>query len=234
MPENLPDGDRPGERTQHGVAPDRGQSFANFRADARGAHLRRVVGPGADAAQNPGRNQERQRIEQYRERRREPLDQRTGNSGADELRGGVAHPDLGVRFDQVAAPDPFGHEDLVGRPAANGAKSDEEPDRVEHPHGEHAEPRAKRHREQGQGARDVRPYDDRKLGQAVHQHACEQAEERERQRLERGEDAHLERRRIEQQGAGERQGQEGDLPAEMGDGERAPQPHKIAVAPQPV
>src|SRR3989475_663922 len=60
------------------------------------------------------------------------------------------------------------------------------------------------------------------------------AEERERQRLERGEDAHLERRRIEQQGAGERQRQEGDLPAEMGDGERAPQPHKIAVAPQPV
>src|SRR5205807_3719766 len=29
-----------GERTQHGVAPDRGQSFANLRADARGAQIR--------------------------------------------------------------------------------------------------------------------------------------------------------------------------------------------------
>src|ERR1700694_4954670 len=146
MPENLPYGDRPGERTQHGVAPDRGQSFANLRADARAAHFRRVVGPGTDAAQNPGRKQERQGIEQYRERRREPLDQRTGNSGTDELRGGVAYADLGVGLDEIVAPDPFGHEDLVSRPTGNGSKADEEPDRITHPHGEHAEPRAKRNR----------------------------------------------------------------------------------------
>src|SRR2546422_996873 len=146
----------------------------------------------------------------------------------------IAQADLGVRFDQIAAPDPFGHEDLISRPAANGSKADEESDRIEHPHGERIEPRVNRHGEQGQGARDVRPYDDRKLGRAVHQHAGEQAEERERQRLERREDAHFERRRIEQQGAGERQREEGDLPAEVGDGERAPQPHEIAVAPQPV
>src|SRR2546422_7107891 len=42
-----------------------------------------------------------------------------------------SHPDLGVRLDQVAAPDPLGHEDLVGRPAANGSKSDQEPYRSE-------------------------------------------------------------------------------------------------------
>src|SRR5258708_2106263 len=128
MPENLPYGDRPGERTQYGAAPDRGQSFAYLRTDARGSHFRRIVGPGTDAAQNPGRKEERQGIEQYRERRREPLDQCTGNSGTDKLRRGVAHPDLGVRFDQIAAPDPFGNEDLVGRPAANRSESDEESD----------------------------------------------------------------------------------------------------------
>src|SRR5207302_6982270 len=104
MPENLPYGDRPGERTQHGVAPDRGQSFANLRADARGAHLRRVVRSGADAAQDPGRKQKRQRIEQYRERRREPLDQRTGDSGTDELRGGIAHPILAFASTRLPRP----------------------------------------------------------------------------------------------------------------------------------
>ncbi len=218
----------------HGAAPDRGQSFANLCTDARGAHFRRVVGPGTDAAQNPGRKEERQSIDQYRERRREPLNQCPGNSGTDELRCRIAHPDLGVRFDQIAAPDPFGHEDLVSRPTANGSESDEEPDRIEHAHGEHAEPHAKRHREQGQGARDVRPHDDRKLGHAVYQYAGEQAEERERQRLEGRKDAHFERCRVEQQRAGEGQRQEGDLPAEVCDGERGPQPHKIAVAPQPV
>src|SRR5229473_1989215 len=162
----------------------------------------RIFGASLGPERMPRRNQERQRIEQDRERRREPLDQRTGNSGTDELRGGVAHPDLGVRFDQIAAPDPFGHEDLVSRPTADRSESDEESDRIEHRHGERAEPRAKRHREQSQAARDVRPYDDRKLGHAVHQDAGEQAEQRERQRLERREDAHFERRRIEQQGAG--------------------------------
>ena len=85
--EHLPHGDRPGERAQRRVVPDLGQALANFGADALAAQLRCVARPGRDAAQDPGRDKKRESVEQDRERRGEPLDQRAGEPRPDELRG---------------------------------------------------------------------------------------------------------------------------------------------------
>ena len=64
------------------------------------------------------------------------------------------------------------------------------------------------------------------------EHARGQPEERERQRLERRQDADLERRRVKEERRRERERQERDVPAEVGDRERAPELHEVRVAPQ--
>ncbi len=234
MAKHLPDADRPDQRAQRAVVPDDLQALADLGEDAARLRLRLIARRGRYTAQQQRRKEERDRVDQDRDRRGEPMDERAGDARTHELRRGIRNADLRVRLDQVAASDTLGHEDLVGRPADDRARAHEESHDVEERHREHAEPGAHRHREQRQAAPDVGRDDDRQLRQAVDQHAGEQAEERERQRFQRGEDAHFERRGVQHQRRGERQREERDLAAEVRDRERAPQFHEVGIAPQAV
>jgi len=164
----CPYGDRPGERTQYGAAQIADNPSRISGTDARGSHFRRIVGPGTDAAQNPGRKEERQASSSIANGAVEPLDQCTGNSGPTSCAAESLTPILAFASTRLRAPTRFGHEDLVSRPAQTvpsrrGTRRIEPPPWRARRATRKAAPRAKARRAR------CPPYDDRKLGRAVHQ-----------------------------------------------------------------
>jgi hypothetical protein len=230
--EDLPQADRPHERAQRRVVPHDREALAHFRDEVARPCLRRVGRRRGNPAQHQRRHEEAERVEQDREGRREPLDEHAREPGPTSCAAESEMPIFAFASTEVAPSHALGHEDLVRGPADDRARADEEAHDVERRHVEEAEPRTDRHRQEGQGAPDIRRDDDRKLRQAIDEHARGKPEEREGERLEGREDPDFEGCRVQEQRRGERQCEERDLPAEVGDRERAPELHEVRVSPE--
>ena len=173
------------------------------------------------------------RVEQDRERRRQQLDQAAGHAGADQRGRRLAERDLRVRLDQPLAARELREQHLVRGAADDVLHAAEEPDAVEDLDRQVVGEGRDRNGEQRRAARDVGHDDDRQLAHAVEQHARVQRHERERQRLQRDEHAHLQRRGVQQQRRRQRQREVGDLGAERRDRQRDPELPEIRRAPEP-
>ncbi len=191
----------------------------------------RDVGGHAQLAQHQRRGEERQRVDEDRDRRGQRLDQHAGDARADERGPGLAERDLRVGLDEAPAPGHLREQHLVGRAADDVLDAAEEADREQHLDREPVGERGERDHRERERAAHVGDDHDRQLADAVDQHARLQREERERERLERDEYAHLQRRRVQQDRGGQRQREVRDLRAERRDRQR--QPHAPEVGGQP-
>ena len=229
--QELPQPGEPGERRQRRVAAHELQPLGDLVGDAGPRARMRHVARHAQVPQHQRRDQERDRVDEDRERRGQRLDQEAGDAGADQRRAGLAERDLRVGLDQPPASRHLREQHLVGRAADDVLDTAEEADRVEHLDREPAGERRHRDGRERERAAHVGDDDDRQLADPVDQHARVQREQRERKRLERDQHPHLERRGVQHQRRRQRQREVGDLRAERRDRQR--QPHAPEVGRQP-
>ena len=226
--QQLPDRDRPRERTQHAVMPDELQSFADL-APHIAVRMRRRDRDVPYPAQQQCRAEERQRVDHDRERRREHLDQPAGEPWTGELRRVLAEHDARVRLDQLVTTDHLRHQHLCRRTADRVAGADRESRDIEHRHRQPVSEGRKRNDQQRQAASDLRRNDDPELRSTIDPHAGEKPQQSERQHLERDQHAHLPRACVQQQRRRQRQCEIGDLGAERRDRCRRPQPPEVLL-----
>ena len=183
-------------------------------------------------AQQQRRKEECARIEQDRKRRGQQLDETAGHARADQRGRRFAERDLRVRLDQPLAAGELRQQHLVSGAAHHVLHAAEETDGEQDVDRQRAHERRNRYGEQRRAACQVRGDDDGQLAHAVEQHTRVQRHERERQRLERHEDAHLQRRGVQQQRRRQRQREVGDLGAERRDRQRDPELPEILRPPE--
>ena len=113
----------------------------------RGPGCGHVVGH-AQPAQHQRRGEERQRVEEDRERRGQRLDQHAGDARADQRRRRLAERDLRVGLDEPLAPGHLREQHLVRRAADDVLHAAEEADGVEHLDRQQVGERGQRDRQQ--------------------------------------------------------------------------------------
>ena len=202
-----------------------------------GGHGRARTGIGhivrnVDAPQHQPRREERQRVDEDRERRGDELDQPAGETGPDERGRRLAQRDFRIRLDEPAPARHPREQHLIGGTADHVLDAAEESDDEQDLDRQRAEVRGNGDGKQRHAAPDGRGDHDRKLADAVDQHARVQAHKRERKRLERDQHAHLPRRSLQQHGGRERQREIRDLGAERRDRQRRPELHELRIAPE--
>ncbi len=179
-------------------------------------------------------SEERERVEQDRERRGQELDQSAREPRTDQRRRRLAEDDLRVRLDQPRTAGELREQHLIGRAADDVLHAAEKAHGEQDVHRQDVEVRGDGNRQQRGAAPDIRGDHDRQLAHAIDQHAGMQTHERERQRLQRDQHAHLPRRRVQQHRGRQRQREVRDLRAERRDRQRAPELQEVRVPPETV
>ena len=231
--QQLPQRRDPRERKQRAVVPHELQALDDLRRDGRLGSRVRHVARHADASQHERRVEERQRVEDDRKRRGQQLDKPTGQTRADQCRRRLTQRDLGIGLDQAFATGQLRKQHLVRAAADDVRDAAKETDDVKDLHGQRAGERGQRNYEQRQPPHEVRRDHDRELAYAVEQHARVQRNEREGQRFERDEDAHLQRGGVQKQRRRQRQRKVGDLATKGRDRQRRPKLPEIRRKPEP-
>jgi hypothetical protein len=121
---------------------------------------------------------------------------------------------------------------VVGHVEEHGQRAGQNADEVELLDPQRARDGRKWNGAKEEGPTDVGHDQDRPSGQSVDPDAREQAEQQERGELECGEQAHLGRRGVQDQGRRQRDGQLADLAAETRDRVPRPQLDEFRVSPQ--
>ena len=191
--------------------------------------LHRRLGP-PDPHQERGRPQVAQGVQRHRERRLEEPDQEAGRGRPRDLRRGPRDLQLRVALDQLVAVHDRGQVALVGDVEEHGQAAVDEADGVELPDRQGVERERDGDRGDRGGAADVGHDHDRASPQAVHPHAGREAEQDERQELDRRQQPELERADLERRRGDQRQRQLGDGAAEDGDRLGRPELEEVGVA----
>jgi hypothetical protein len=230
--EQLPQPGEPRECEQGPVVADQYQPLGDLGHHRLARAIVRDVAGRAHPPQQQRRDEEGQRVDGDRKRRGQHLDQRAGQPRADQRRRRLAQRDLRVRLDQPAAPRHLREQHLVGGPADDVLHTTQEPHHVEHLDRQQVGVRGDGQQQQRHAAPEIGEDHDGQLAHAVEQHTRVQRDQCERQRLQRHQHPHLERRCLQQHGRRQRQREVGDLRAERRDGHRCPQAQEVRLPPK--
>ena len=184
-------------------------------------------------AEEAGRGEEADRVDEDRDRRRDEADEDAREPWPDDLGGGSADLEARVALREALAWHELRQERLVADVEEHRQRPGEEADDVQLPHLEDAgEVRG------GDGGQDERPADvggdeDPPPRQTVDPDAGRQREQQERQEVDRGQHADLERARAEREDRHERHREERDLGSELADRLGQPQALEPGLAKQP-
>jgi hypothetical protein len=207
------------------LAPEDAPRIAGLRPP-----LHRLSHP--EAAEDGGREQHRDGIEQQRHRRSGQLDEGAGEPGARDLRARMGERVAGERLDQALASDHLREDDLRRAAGHRVDGADDEADGVQPVHREPARPPRHGHARDRRGDGALADDVHRQLADAVEPDARGQRQQHERGDLHRRQEAHLQRRRVQQQRGRERQGEHRHLPADRAHEDRDPEPPIGGVAQQ--
>ena len=148
---------------------------------------------------------------------RDRTDQEAGDARTGDLGGRAADLELRVALEDVLAVDQRRQVRLVGDVEEDGQAAVDEADQVQLPDGQRAEGGGDRDRQQRGRPAQVADDQDRPPAHAVDPHAGGQADQDERQELDRRQQAEFERGDVQDQGGDERDGQRRHLRAELAD-----------------
>jgi hypothetical protein len=164
-----------------------------------------------DAAEEPRRRDEACRVDEDRDRRGDEADEDAGEPRSDDHRRRPADFQPGVALGESLARHELRQERLVADVEEDGERPGEEADDVQLPHLEDAGEVRGGNRGEDERPADVGGDEDPPPGQAVDPDAGRQREQQERQEVDRGQDADLERARAERQDRDERHRDPRDL-----------------------
>ena len=186
----------------------------------------------ANAEDEQGREDVADRVDDDRERCRQEADQHAGEARARELRRRPADLEPRVAFDELIAVDDRRQVALVGDVEEDREAAVHERDDVQLPDRQGADGIGERDRDEADRPPQVPDDQDRAAPQPVDPDAGRQAEEDERQELDRPKEGELERRDLQDRRGHERQREERDLRPEDADGLGGPELQEVWVTQQ--
>ena len=188
--------------------------------------------PDPDAEQRRHRHHVRDGVRPHRSGRAHRSHQAAAQAGAGELGERLGSGQLAVAVHQLLRLEQHRKVALVGDVEEHGGHARRQRHHVQLPQRQDAERPGERHRSDDQHPRRVAGQHDPALGMTVDDRAGRQGDERERGRRGRGQQAHFEGARPQQDHRGQRERQLGDRRAHLADGLAAPQQQEVAVPPQ--
>jgi len=188
--------------------------------------------PAVDREEDRCRDDERQGIEQHRDRSGERLDEDAAERWAGHLGDGARRLQPAVRGHDPGATDERRHERAAGEIGRDAERAGQKCHDVELREGETPKSGGEGHRPDDDRVGDVRDDHDRPARQPIDPGADEQAEHERRRHTRRHQQARLGRTRTQHQHGGERECEHGDLAADRSDGEPGPELDEIGVTPQ--